>query len=162
VEVALAGGEAKKDEGREEEAQLKVLPPWMIRQGMQLTAAQRGENRTDLKAEDGYPVVNGNSDVKDVKPAEEDKEETQRRIQEEYYKAYYAALMARQQEAQQTTMIPEQELVLTPDEDVRDPEVREVGTKAKRDEDDEDPEWVTGGTGMTLATKLEKLSLELA
>jgi hypothetical protein len=35
--------------------------------------------------------------------------------------------MARPQEAQQATMIPKQELVLNPDEDVRDPKVREVG-----------------------------------
>jgi hypothetical protein len=35
--------------------------------------------------------------------------------------------MARLQEAQQATIIPKQELVLTPDEDVQDLEVREVG-----------------------------------
>ncbi|CAM6106125.1 unnamed protein product [Calypogeia fissa] len=144
VEVALAGGEAKKEEDKEEAAQLKVLPPWMIRQGMQLTASQRGETRTDVKTENGE-LANG-AEPTDVKPAEEDKEETQRKIQEEYLKAYYAALLARQQEAQQATAPPLQELVVTPDEDVKE-DVREVGVKAKREdeEDDEEVEWEEAG-----------------
>lgn len=150
MEVALAGGEAKREEGREEATQLKVLPPWMIRQGMQLTASQRGETAAgDVKGENGESLHDG-PEAKDVKPAaEEDQEEKQRRLQEEYLKAYYAALLKRQQDAEQeaaaaaATAMQATELVVTPDEDVRDEGVREVGMKSKREdeEDDEEVEW---------------------
>ncbi|BBN15758.1 transcription initiation factor TFIIE subunit alpha [Marchantia polymorpha subsp. ruderalis] len=147
VEVALAGGDTKKDEGKEEAAQLKVLPPWMIRQGMTLTASQRGEAKSEVKTEDGASLAG--PDTKDVKPAEEDKEEQARKIQEEYLKAYYAALLARQQGAEQPTAQPEPvETGAEAADGVEETGERQVGMKAKREdgdegeaEEDEDVEW---------------------
>ncbi|KAL3680532.1 hypothetical protein R1sor_023488 [Riccia sorocarpa] len=148
VEVALAGGDSKKEEEKEEAAQLKVLPPWMIRQGMNLTAAQRGETvKQEVKAEEGTSP--DGPDVKDVKPAEEDKEEVQRRIQEEYLKAYYAALLQRQQQAEQQAVEPVKVETEEAAGNDGETEERQVGTKAKRDdgddveaeEEEEEVEW---------------------
>ncbi|CAM6034878.1 unnamed protein product [Sphagnum compactum] len=102
VEVALAGGDVKREEGKDEAAggPTKVLPPWMIRQGMSLTAEQRGEAKLEMKSEDSAALAGPTAPL-DVKPTEEDNEAMQKKIQEEYLKAYYAALLQRQQEAAQ-------------------------------------------------------------
>lgn len=78
VEVALAGGEVKKEEGKDEAAggPTKVLPPWMIRQGMNLSAGQRGEAKEEMKSEESATLAGG----MDAKPAEEDKEAVQRKL----------------------------------------------------------------------------------
>lgn len=79
VEVALAGLEAK-EETKEEAggAALKVLPPWMIRQGMSLTAHQRGEAKVEPKQEDGAEL--GGPSV-EIKEPVDDKEAIQKQIQ---------------------------------------------------------------------------------
>jgi transcription initiation factor TFIIE subunit alpha len=51
IEVDLGGGGVKEEvqsEGKPTKA--KVLPPWMIKQGMVLTEEQRGETRLDADA----------------------------------------------------------------------------------------------------------------
>lgn len=49
VEVAFSGVEVKEDTEPETKATaLKVLPPWMIREGMVLTKEQRGEVKPDV------------------------------------------------------------------------------------------------------------------
>lgn len=51
VEVAFAGAEGKEVDVKSEtgNASLKVLPPWMIKQGMNLTKEQRGEVKQESK-----------------------------------------------------------------------------------------------------------------
>jgi transcription initiation factor TFIIE subunit alpha len=77
VEVALAGGDVKKEEKDEAAGgPTKVLPPWMIRQGMNLSATQRGEAKEEEQNEENY----GSTSI-DVKPVEEDKEAMQKKLQ---------------------------------------------------------------------------------
>ncbi|KAH7298952.1 hypothetical protein KP509_25G066600 [Ceratopteris richardii] len=138
VEVSLAGVEVKEEDSKENVAggPLKVLPPWMIRDGMNLTAAQRGE--VEVKPEEKLLDSAGLMGTKsDSKALEDDKEAMQRKLQEEYAKAYYAALMQRQQEA----MMGSANIA-------SDAPQRVVGEKAKREEgeDEEDVEWEEADT----------------
>ena len=50
VEVSLAGVSIKDEDSKDGNngAPLKVLPPWMIREGMNLTAEQRGDWRSAI------------------------------------------------------------------------------------------------------------------
>lgn len=153
VEVALAGGDTKKEEDKEEATQLKVLPPWMIMQGMNLTASQRGETiKLEVKTEDGASP-NG-PDVKDVKPVVEDNEEVQRKIREAYLEAYYAALLQRKQKADALLATAETELESANGNEENDE--RQVGMKSKRDanddfeaeEEEEEVEWEDAAAGM--------------
>lgn len=74
--MALAGGDVKKEEKDDAAGgPTKVLPPWMIRQGMNLSATQRGE------AEEEQNEENYGSTSTDIKPAEEDKEAMQKKLQ---------------------------------------------------------------------------------
>ncbi|XP_050376255.1 uncharacterized protein LOC126793700 isoform X2 [Argentina anserina] len=66
----------------------KVLPPWMIKQGMNLTKEQRGEAKMDGTV--------GAPEYSDDKKA--NAEDDEKAFQDEYFKAYYAALIKRQQE----------------------------------------------------------------
>eukprot|EP01018_Ginkgo_biloba_P003438 Gb_11908 [translate_table: standard] len=138
VEVALSGMDVKTEDSKEDvAASLKVLPPWMIRQGMNLTDEQRGGAKQELKPDDGSSFA---GPTVDKKPANEDKQGIQQNIQEEYVKAYYAALLKQQQEAAAAAAAAE-----TPSD-------RHVGMKAKREEEDEEAvEWeeapTTGALG---------------
>lgn len=77
MEVALAGGDVKKEEKDEAAGgPTKVLPPWMIRQGMNLSATQRGEAKEEEQNGETY-----GSTSMDIKPAEEDKEAMQKKLQ---------------------------------------------------------------------------------
>ncbi|KAJ6850513.1 general transcription factor IIE subunit 1 isoform X2 [Iris pallida] len=52
VEVALSGLEAKENtESENKSSGLKVLPPWMVKQGMNLTREQRGEVKPEMNAD---------------------------------------------------------------------------------------------------------------
>lgn len=65
VEVAFYGVEEKGENIKSESAStpMKVLPPWMIKQGMNLTKEQRGEVKEEAKA-DGTSTAVGSSDEK--------------------------------------------------------------------------------------------------
>jgi len=76
VEVALAGDVKKEEKDDSGAGPTKVLPPWMIREGMALNSKQRGE----AKEEDRNDDTGGFSNA-DIKPAEEDKETMQRKLQ---------------------------------------------------------------------------------
>lgn len=76
MEVALAGDVKKEEKDDTAAGPTKVLPPWMIREGMALNSKQRGE----AKEEDRNDDLGGPS-AADVKPAEEDKEAMQRKLQ---------------------------------------------------------------------------------
>ncbi|CAK7349787.1 unnamed protein product, partial [Dovyalis caffra] len=144
VEVAFSGIEGKDDiKSETASTALKVLPPWMIKQGMNLTNEQRGELKQESKM-DGSTVVAEFSDDKKSSIENDDK------IKDEYVKAYYAALLQKQQEAEESGK-KLQELSQTSISTVLSD--RQVGMKSKREayEPDDDAEWeeapVGGNTG---------------
>ena len=57
--------QAKEEDSKSEttNAPMKVLPPWMIKQGMNLTKEQRGEVKEELKM-DGSSAPGGSDDKK--------------------------------------------------------------------------------------------------
>ncbi|CAI9113637.1 OLC1v1014276C1 [Oldenlandia corymbosa var. corymbosa] len=116
---------------------MKVLPPWMIREGMVLTKEQRGEvkeeamadsTKTSVKLSDDKKSTTENNDVKSY--------------QDEYLKAYYEAMLKRQREQEAANRDAE-----FPVSDVSNgassTTERQVGMKSKRDEEDDgdDVEW---------------------
>ncbi|KAF5734077.1 transcription initiation factor IIE subunit alpha-like isoform X1 [Tripterygium wilfordii] len=133
VEVAFSGGEGKEEDVKSEIANtgLKVLPPWMIKQGMNLTMEQRGELKHESKM-DGDPAAVRFSDDKKSTSENDD----QKTLQDEYFKAYYAAYFMQHQKLEDTKR--EQESSNTPIS--YDPSStssnRQVGMKSKREEDE--------------------------
>ncbi|XP_019087377.1 PREDICTED: uncharacterized protein LOC104727886 [Camelina sativa] len=136
VEVNL--GEEKQDvKSKGGDSSLKILPPWMIKQGMKLTEEQRGEMRQGAevdgeaaKLSDDKKTVLGNGDGdKDVK--------------DEYVKAYYAALLKQQEELAEN--LNQQESAGESTTDIQlattSPD-RQVGMKSKREEEEEEEEDV--------------------
>ncbi|KAL3529306.1 hypothetical protein ACH5RR_008628 [Cinchona calisaya] len=94
VEVAFSGIEEKGDNIKSESSNLpmKVLPPWMIKQGMNLMKEQRGEVKEEAEI-DGSLAPVGSSDEK-----KSTTETDVKKIQDKYFKVYYAALLKRQHE----------------------------------------------------------------
>ncbi|GKD27390.1 transcription initiation factor IIE subunit alpha [Tanacetum coccineum] len=123
IEVAFSGAEEKQI--KSESAPLKKLPPWMIKEGMNLTNEQRG-------------VVMQESNMDGTSSMDDQKDEKKSIGQEEeYVKAYYEALL-QQQRTQEATNINE------------DPSIDDFPTdadpsnsrKRQRDDDEEnDFEW---------------------
>ncbi|GMP62983.1 hypothetical protein CsSME_00024862 [Camellia sinensis var. sinensis] len=66
VEVAFSGIEEKGEDIKSENANspMKVLPPWMIKQGMNLTKEQRGEVKQESKMEGTSAAVELSEDKK--------------------------------------------------------------------------------------------------
>ncbi|KAI3911005.1 hypothetical protein MKW98_015662 [Papaver atlanticum] len=155
VEVDF-GATAKEEDVKPDAGAMKVLPPWMIMQGMNLTKEQRGEATTEEFKVDGKPTSVDLSDDKKPKVEKEDEKDT---IQSEYYKAYYAALMKRQQEQDEAAQMNQEELTSSENGFSDMPSDRQVGMKAKR-EDDDDVEWEDAPTtGTTTGTyKLNDLN----
>jgi transcription initiation factor TFIIE subunit alpha len=123
----------KKSENASEP--MKVLPPWMIKQGMNLTKEQRGE----VKQESNMESTSVNGDLSDDKKSIDVKDDV-KNLQDEYFKAYYAALLQRQQE-QEAASSKEQEIGSNTNDASLD---RQVGSKMKRadgDEGDDDVDW---------------------
>ncbi|CAN6477083.1 unnamed protein product [Victoria cruziana] len=143
VEVSLSGVEIKEEDSKPAAAAtaMKALPPWMIKQGMQLTKEQQGLVKQESKV-DGLSSSNGLTE--DKKSGNQEKDATQN-LQEEYLKAYYSALLERQQKAAAaaasaaaaTTSVSASDASTTVSEPTSQ---RQVGMKAKR-EDCEDIEW---------------------
>ncbi|KAL3375372.1 hypothetical protein AABB24_006717 [Solanum stoloniferum] len=136
VEVAFSGLEEKGDiKSDVSVTPMKVLPPWMIKEGMNLTKEQRGEVKQESNME-GTSAAAGLSDDKKSIGFEDVKN-----IQDEYIKAYYEALFKRQKEQEEATkMLPE---TSTTDGVYNTSTERQVGMKSKREEEDEgeDVEW---------------------
>ncbi|KAM7474271.1 hypothetical protein LguiB_021514 [Lonicera macranthoides] len=141
VEVAFSGTEEKGDIKSESANEpMKVLPPWMIKQGMNLTKEQRGEVKQESKMEGTSASAGLSDDKKSV-----DEKDDVKNLQDEYFKAYYAALLQRQQE-QEAASTKEQELPNTSISDTVNgtSSDRQVGMKSKRADDDEvddDVDW---------------------
>ncbi|CAH9082603.1 unnamed protein product [Cuscuta europaea] len=147
VEVAFLGldekGDAIKSEGPS--SPKKVLPPWMIKEGMNLTKEQRGEAAKQEVKMDGTPAALGFSN--DSKP--ETGKDDVKNIQDEYVKAYYAAMLKRQQE--QIAFAEKVKREPSTDDTPSTSTERQIGMKSKR-EDDDDVEWeeaIPAGSGNT-------------
>ncbi|KAI3887813.1 hypothetical protein MKW92_024592 [Papaver armeniacum] len=126
VEVELSDVAVKEEDIKPEVGAMKLLGPWMIMQGMNLTEEQRGQVTTGEKV-DGNPTFEEKKD-----------------IQVEYYKAYYEALMKIQQERNEAAKINQQEPTSSENGFSDMPSDRQVGMKSKREEDDYDVEWEDG------------------
>lgn len=129
VEVAFSGVE-EKGEIKSESAPMKVLPPWMIKEGMNLTNEQRG----GVKKESEVEGSSGNVDLKDEKKLTSQEDDV-KNLQDEYFKAYYAALLQRQKEQEEVTK-KEQDLSIN----TSDSADVEASNSRKRQRDD-DVEW---------------------
>lgn len=144
VEVALAGDVKIEEKDETAAGATKVLPPWMIREGMALNSKQRGEAKEERNEDTGGP---SNADVK---PAEEDKEAMQRKLQEEYLRAYYAAMSQQmsamsQQNASQVAAAADNEpgtAGQTPStETAAEGSAGDAVKKEDGEEDEDDVEW---------------------
>ncbi|XP_057792470.1 uncharacterized protein LOC131009223 [Salvia miltiorrhiza] len=136
VEVAFTGID-EKGEIVKSETPMKVLPPWMIKDGMSLTKEQRGEIKAETITGGTLTAPEVSDDKKSSTVNDEEKN-----IQDEYVKAYYAALLMRQRE-QETMNRPELANSTISNEDYNTTTERQVGMKSKRDEEYEadDVEW---------------------
>ncbi|CAA7389442.1 unnamed protein product [Spirodela intermedia] len=130
VEVTISGSDAR-EEGAEPDAATptKVLPPWMIRQGMSLSRDQRGE----------AAPMNASPALLDQK--QEDGKEGTESLQEEYVTAFYEAYAKMQMElaeaAKKKAEEPEVSQPLIPilsSEVTAGTSCRQVGVKSKREE----------------------------
>ncbi|PKA50119.1 hypothetical protein AXF42_Ash019638 [Apostasia shenzhenica] len=146
VEVALSGMDVKEENTDTDSKStiMKVLPPWMIKQGMVLTKEQRGEVKTETKMDQ----ISQTFDEKKPKAEKED----EKSLQDEYLKAYYAALAKRQeeQEAASKRMREEAEKYNASQSGLSNgisASERHVGMKSKRESDNEDDvDWEAAGT----------------
>ncbi|KAH8487243.1 hypothetical protein H0E87_025998, partial [Populus deltoides] len=126
VEVSFSGVEGKEDLKFETASTgLKVLLPWMIKQGINLTKEQRGEVKEESKMDDSSAAAEP-SDDKKISIENDDKIKKQREAEESAEK--------------------EQELLQTSISNgfSKSSSDRQVGMKSKREEDDEpydDVEW---------------------
>ncbi|CAL9154527.1 unnamed protein product, partial [Musa hybrid cultivar] len=144
VEVALSGMEVKGEDNESDTktSALKVIPPWMIKEGMSLTKEQRGDA---VKVDD----VSTYGDDKKSKDVKEDEKSIQaskkKKTRDEYLKAYYAALLKRQKEQEEASRM--QREAERSQSDLVDGVLeayseRQVGKKAKREDyENDDVEW---------------------
>lgn len=128
-------GEGVKSET--DSTSLKVLPPWMITSGMNLTKEQRGEVKQETKM-DGTSTSAATQYTDDKKSTIGHDEN--KNIQDEYIKAYYAALLKQQHEMEEAAkkQLPN---TLAADDPSSSTSDRQVGMKSKREEDDDGTEW---------------------
>jgi len=161
VEVAFSGVDERGEDTKSENSNspMKVLPPWMIKQGMNLTKEQRGEVKEEMKMEGTSAPADLSEDKKSMT------ENTDTKIlQDEYVKAYYAALLQRQREQDEAAKREQESSNTGISNGVHAKSDRQVGNKSKRDENegDEDIEWEeaapTGNTGESY--KVNDLNVE--
>ncbi|MCL7038863.1 hypothetical protein MKW94_003351 [Papaver nudicaule] len=137
------GGDVKPEVGA-----TKVVPPWMITKGMNLTKEQLGKVTTEEKKVDVKPT---SADLyEDKKPTFGEKEDE--KYIDEYYKAYYEGLSKMQQERDEAARMIQGELTSSGNGFSDMPSDRQVGFKSKREEDDDDVEWEDAPTTETAKT----------
>ncbi|KAF9626077.1 hypothetical protein IFM89_030745 [Coptis chinensis] len=144
VEVALSGvkeEDVKPDTGT---TSRRVLPPWMIKQGMLLTNEQRGEVKRESKMDSSSGPIDRSDDKKP-----NNREKATKIVYDEYVKAYYAALLKRQEEERSFeeagSSLAQALFHMMPHEAPLD---RQVGMKSKRgdEESGDDVEWEEAST----------------
>ncbi|GAV74232.1 TFIIE_alpha domain-containing protein [Cephalotus follicularis] len=161
VEVAFSGVEGKEEDIKSEtgSSALKVLPPWLITQKMNLTVEQRGELMQELKKDGSSAAAEFSDDKKST--VENDGKKI---LQDEYIKAYYAALIEKQQELEAANKEQGLSNALISNGLSGMSSNRQVGVKSKRDEDkgDDDIDWeeasAVGNTGESY--KVNDLNVE--
>ncbi|KAL8152401.1 hypothetical protein V2J09_010161 [Rumex salicifolius] len=159
VEVAFSGGLANDGDSKSGIANepMKVLPPWMIKQGMNLTGEQRGDMKQESKM-DGSSL---SSEPSDDKKSAVGKDGSQSSLQDEYIKAYYAALYQRQREQEEAAKRQLNDSSNDTNTLNDSSPNRQVGIKSKRKEDDND-EWEDDTpAGNASARKIYKVDLNL-
>ncbi|XP_058721404.1 uncharacterized protein LOC131593159 isoform X2 [Vicia villosa] len=137
VIVDFNGSEVKGEGVKSEtdSTSLKVLPPWMITSGMNLTKEQRGEVKQEAKVDrTSTSTAAQYTDEKKSTVVHDDKN-----IQDEYIKAYYAALLEKQHELEEAAKNPQDGN--TTDDPSSSTSNRQVGMKSKHEEDDDGTEW---------------------
>ncbi|XP_068662518.1 transcription initiation factor IIE subunit alpha-like isoform X2 [Aristolochia californica] len=138
VEVDLFHTRVKEEDTKPDTSTtgMKVLPPWMIRQGMNLTREQRGEIKQEAKD------VSLASKTEDKKSKVDDQDD-QKQLQDEYLKAYYVAYMKRRQEQEEAAKEKHLEEEAAKYNGVSETTTdRRVGEKSKwEQEGDGDIEW---------------------
>ncbi|XVF31747.1 hypothetical protein REPUB_Repub17cG0018700 [Reevesia pubescens] len=147
VEVAFSGLDGKEEDVKSESAStsLKVLPPWMIKQGMSLTKEQLGEVKQESKTGGNSAQPDFSDDKKSI-VENDDKKNIQK-----------------QQELEEAAK-KQQELSDIPlASDLSDSSKRQVGMKVKRDDNEgDDIDWeeasVAGNT--TESYKVNDLNVE--
>lgn len=77
VEVAFSGTDDKGDVKAINSTPMKVLPPWMIKQGMNLTKEQRGESSQEAKMAGDSVALELSDDKKSAALEEDDKKNIQ-------------------------------------------------------------------------------------
>ncbi|KAL2898260.1 Ovomucoid, partial [Bienertia sinuspersici] len=134
IHVAISGVEDKEDSKSDTGgAAAKVLPPWMIRQSMNLTKEQRGEVKEEVKVD----ATSAPSELSEDKKSTVVKDE--KTIQDEFYKAYYAAFLERQRERDANLQQDVGSADITGQHTSSD---RQVGMKSKHENESEDEdEW---------------------
>ncbi|KAK7330204.1 hypothetical protein VNO77_24391 [Canavalia gladiata] len=139
VVVDFNGTEGKGEgiKSETDSSSLKVLPPWMITSGMNLTKEQRGEVKQEIKM-DGTSTSTAAQYTDDKKSTVG--HDDSKNLQDEYIKAYYAALLKQQHELEETA---KKQLSNThgADDPSSSSSNRVVGFKSKREEDDDGTEW---------------------
>ncbi|OAY36125.1 general transcription factor IIE subunit 1 [Manihot esculenta] len=146
VEVAFSGVECKEEDVKPETGSsgLKVLPPWMIKQGMNLTKEQRGEVKQEPKMDGSLAAE---SQFSDDKKSINDNDDN-KSLQDEYVKAYYAALLKKQEEIEAAKKQESTDASISNgiSESLSN---RQVGMKFKREEDEpeDDVDWEEAPTG---------------
>ncbi|PON86525.1 TFIIE transcription factor [Trema orientale] len=133
VEITGPDGKGEDIKSIAESTGLKVLPPWMIKQGMNLTKEQRGDVKQETIMDGSLSAAETTDDKKSITENDEKKI-----LQDEYYKAYYAAILeaaAKQTEEMSNSQMSNGESSTSSS--------RQVGIKSKRDEDegDNDVDW---------------------
>jgi len=127
VEVVVDGEKEAGTESGKNGSDMKVLPPWMIKDGMNLTKEQRGETSKESKFDE-------KSEAKDDKKQDSKDDQI---IQEEYIKAYYEALRKKQEEEEAKRRMQQEGETFVSDSQSE----RQVGKKYKREDEDEGIEW---------------------
>lgn len=127
-EFALSGVDGNGVDVKPENAagEMKVLPPWMIKQGMNLTQEQRGVEQ-EAKMDGSSVQV----DIKDDKKSAIGNDD-KNAVEVDQLRAFYEAMLkSQQQQVSENVQEPS------------DPSNRKVGMKAKREEDEDNNgvEW---------------------
>ncbi|XP_075473760.1 uncharacterized protein LOC142504822 [Primulina tabacum] len=140
VEVAFSGEDEKGENIKSinTNAPVKILPPWMIKEGMNYTKEQLGETKPDANMGGKLSVEWELSDDKKSTIVNNEA----KNIQDEYVKAYYAAILQRQRDQEEMAKAQESPNATTSAQVSFTLSERQVGVKSKRDDyEGEDVEW---------------------
>lgn len=136
VEVAFSGVEEKGDI-KSESTPMKVLPPWMIKEGMNLTNEQRG----GVKQESNIEGTSASMDLKDEKKSITGQDDDTKNLQDEYFKAYYAALIKRQKEQEEATKTEQDPTLFNNNNSIDDVDPSNSRKRHRDDDGEDDVEW---------------------